>query len=421
MNIYRKSLNSISKINNQKTTMDFDKILNEKSVMEYSIDTNQPKMFSEEMIKGRFYGPPTPLQTDYTFEMLNNANVYMLRFYTSALNFYNRLVCILESIIHETSSTHHSSDFIRYSQKHILLKGKASNTITILDELMASKQRVGHSLEALYMDCICRLTGKTDMQETCWKWLVRNSKLINAIMKRVTVVETIESIRNEGTGKMVVIADFTKIIEAVIKATYNQYMVKLSDVGRNMMEIVCMLEIENHYMKYMVMARRLDAGKNQANTQKKRALYLSTEVIQKTKMHGQNKRAVTFHQLAQRGAKIGNPMVAMAQSFKKFSNLSNNRKEGSLSVNRDRSLPSVSGLSTDKSYRKTPNEKSKSQDKEYLTQYQTFLNMRKDLGQQFSQLSKYKNRLLGKLSLIKHLKMKCLTCKSLDQLSHLDT
>lgn len=203
LKMYRQTLSSVSKLKHQRTAMEFDKILNDQGIMEKQIDLDQPKRFSEEMIKGRFYGPPTPLQTDYSFEQLNRTNVFMLQFYTSTLIFYNRLVCILESIIHESSSTHHSSDFIRLSQKHILLKSKASNTMNILDELLTGKPHMSNSIESFYADYIGKFTGKTGLQEQCWKWLVRNSKLINAVMKRSSLVEVVEGLANYDPGRQI--------------------------------------------------------------------------------------------------------------------------------------------------------------------------------------------------------------------------
>lgn len=188
------------------------------------------------------------------------------------------------------------------------------------------------------------------------------------------------------------------IADAVVIATYNMFMGKLTDTGNNMLEIVSLLETENHYMKYMVMARRLDANRSPANAQKKRALYLSTEVIQKTKLYGQNQKAMTFHQLAQRSTKIGGPIINMAFGMKNMGNFSNMKGGETLSANRDRSLPSVSGASTAKSSRKTPKGRSNSQESVFVSQYQSFLKTRKELGEQFSKLSKFKTKLLGNLS-----------------------
>lgn len=198
---FGKSLSSVVKLRHQQTALDFDKILNDQGVMDNIVDPDEPKKYSDLVILGRFYGPPTSLSTDYTYELLNDRDTSHLRLYLAALNLYNRIVSLLEAIIRQSSSSHHSSDFIRCSQKHLLLKGKVSNTVRILDELIDSKKFVGHPLETLFEDYVSKYTRNAKLPAECWRWMVRNSKMITAMMKRLTMIEAIELAARRSPGR----------------------------------------------------------------------------------------------------------------------------------------------------------------------------------------------------------------------------
>lgn len=191
---------SLSRLRSFGPLSEIDKIFGADSEVDDNKDYEERKMLDTKISKGRFFGPPLEEHNATTFDLQNKRDTFKLRFYQSALTFYSRVVSMMESIIYESSSTHHSADFIKSSQKHILLKGKASNTVKILDELLDPKQNVAFPLESLFDDFITKLTGENPILKALWKWTVRNSKIMVAILKRIKVVEIFEETMNGGGG-----------------------------------------------------------------------------------------------------------------------------------------------------------------------------------------------------------------------------
>jgi hypothetical protein len=196
-----KSLEKLSEI---------DKIFGEDTEENEMKDYYERKHLDLKIMKGRFFGAPGAEHNDNNFDLQNSRDTFKLRFFQSALTFYSRIVSMMESIIHESSSTHHSTDFIKCSQKHILLKGKVSHTIRILDELLDPKHHMAHPLISLFDDYIQKLTGENDMLRTLWKWMVRNSKIMNAVLKRITVIEVVEDAQRVGGGRHKLLKTFSQ-------------------------------------------------------------------------------------------------------------------------------------------------------------------------------------------------------------------
>jgi hypothetical protein len=194
------SKRSLSRLRSTGQLSEIDKIFGADSDVDENKDYEEKKNLDKKILKGRFFGPPLEEHNTTTFDLQNRRDTFKLRFYQSALSFYSRVVSIMESIIYESSSTHHSTDFIKCSQKHILLKGKAGNTIKVLDELLDPRQNVAHPLESVFDDYITKLTGENSILRSLWKWTVRNSKIMVAILKRIRVVEIFDDILNGGGG-----------------------------------------------------------------------------------------------------------------------------------------------------------------------------------------------------------------------------
>lgn len=195
------SRQSFTRENSREKQSEIDKIFGVHSFHDELKEYEEKKNFEKKLMVGRFFGPPSSEHNDTILKFQNNRDTFKLHFFQATLNLYNRIVSIMESIICESSSTHHTSDFISICQKHILLGSKMSNTTKMLHELMNQKHNVAHPLETLFDDYIHKLSGKNDTLRKLWKWTVCNSKIMIAILKRVKVVEIFEENMREGGGR----------------------------------------------------------------------------------------------------------------------------------------------------------------------------------------------------------------------------
>ena len=178
---------------------------------------------------------------------------------------------------------------------------------------------------------------------------------------------------------------------STILATYKTYIFKLRETGNNILEILGILDRDSTYLQYIVMAKKVETQKQNVQPVKKRALFLSTEVIQKTKTHGQNQKQVAFQQLAQKASKISNPLIAISQTFQKLA-MQSFPSIGRLG-NKSVLSPSVDSESPTQSPSK---QAAKPVEAGLLSQYEGFMKMRKDIGKHLTKLSNYKHQFQGR-------------------------
>jgi hypothetical protein len=156
---------------------------------------------------------------------------------------------------------------------------------------------------------------------------------------------------------------------------------------------VAVLDRDSTYLQYIVMAKRVENQKLQHQPLKKRALYLSTEVIQKTKNYDKNKMAATFQMIAQKAGKLSNPLIAITHTIHKLSNatlpLVNN--PGNTSIHSASVGPSP--------HKRDSKQSANTKDTEVVSQLENFMQMRKDIGQSLAKLSKFKRQFLGRITL----------------------
>lgn len=174
-------------------------------------------------------------------------------------------------------------------------------------------------------------------------------------------------------------------------ATYQTYIQKLRETGNNILEIIAILDRDSTYLQYIVMAKKVENRKTQTQPVKKRALFLSTEVIQKTKNYDKTKMASTFQMIAQKASKLSNPLMAITHTIK---NLGNSPSLPNFKV------PANTSFQVANSEDSTPKKRDSKQsantkDTEVVSQLETFMQMRKDLGQTLAKLSKLKHQFLG--------------------------
>lgn len=171
-------------------------------------------------------------------------------------------------------------------------------------------------------------------------------------------------------------------------------MVKLYEAGRNLSEILLMFKSDIRKMKYQGVGLTFELNKHKSSQVKKRPLYLSSEVIQKTKILGQNQKSMVFTQIAQRVSKISNPMLALVQ---KENRLVHQASTPFLQVNNRSLAPQLDGDDTptkDSEYGLP-----RAKEAEGLSQMESIIKMRRQLGKSMSLLSRFKSKLTGTLGL----------------------
>ena len=151
------------------------------------------KSYNTNMNLARFYGETLTEATNCDLQALNKQDVCLININLSFQTLLKRLIGILQAVMDQSSSHHHSTLFIKCIQRSLFylerLNKQNKNAFTLDEHLIRSN----NSLESIYDEVIVPAKGFRKVQQALWRWCVSNSKVVNTVVRKYQATEAAET------------------------------------------------------------------------------------------------------------------------------------------------------------------------------------------------------------------------------------